>query len=186
MHRRAGVKLHRGRMARRPPREAFFLLAVDVGGSDIASEATWTDKYRNSDRDTTRVRCEGTRQWHFVDIEVAAPNLDAACFGHLPLPAGVLASEGSPQACVVDKFEQFAGELGDPTTGAPERLLALKFLLHLVGDVHQPLHAADDHDAGGNRKLAAAEGSTPATFIASGIFSSSSAWGPTRVKSRPT
>ena len=108
-----------------------------------------------------RVRCEGTRQWHFVDIEVVAPNLDAACFGHLPLPAGVLASEGSPQACVVDKFEQFAGELGDPTTGAPERLLALKFLLHLVGDVHQPLHAADDHDAGGNRKLAAAEGLHP-------------------------
>ena len=34
-------------------------------------------------------------------------------------------------------------------------------LLHLVGDVHQPLHAADDHDAGGNRKLAAAEGLHP-------------------------
>ena len=98
------------------------------------------------------------RQWHFVDIELAAANLDAACFGHLPLPAGVLASEGSPQACVVDKIEQFAGELADPTTGASERVLALKFLLHLVGDVHQPLHAADDHDAGGNRKLAAVEG----------------------------
>ena len=144
--------------------KVITLLATDTAtltAHDIASEATWADKFRNSDRDTTRVRCEGTRQWHFVDIEVVAPNLDAACFGHLPLPAGVLASEGSPQACVVDKFEQFAGELGDPTTGAPERLLALKFLLHLVGDVHQPLHAADDHDAGGNRKLAAAEGLHP-------------------------
>jgi hypothetical protein len=31
-----------------------------------------------------------------------------------------------------------------------ERLLAYKFLIHFVGDVHQPLHAADDHDRGGN------------------------------------
>jgi S1/P1 nuclease len=30
--------------------------------------------------------------------------------------------------------------------------LAVKFLLHFVGDVHHPLHAADDHDAGGNQK----------------------------------
>jgi len=34
-----------------------------------------------------------------------------------------------------------------------EKLLAFKFLLHFVGDVHQPLHAADDHDRGGNDKF---------------------------------
>jgi hypothetical protein len=39
--------------------------------------------------------------------------------------------------------------------------LALKFLLHFVGDMHQPLHAADDHDAGGNKKLVEAEGLHP-------------------------
>jgi len=39
--------------------------------------------------------------------------------------------------------------------------LALKFLLHFVGDLHQPLHAADDHDAGGNRKLVSDEGVHP-------------------------
>ena len=32
-------------------------------------------------------------------------------------------------------------------------MLALKFLLHFVGDVHQPLHSADDHDRGGNSKF---------------------------------
>jgi hypothetical protein len=53
----------------------------------------------------------------------------------------------------VDKIDQFAAEFGNPATNAPEQLLALKFLLHFVGDVHQPLHAADDHDAGGNKKL---------------------------------
>ena len=47
--------------------------------------------------------------------------------------------------------------LGNPATGAAEQLVALKFLLHFVGDLHQPLRAADDHDAGGNKKLVARE-----------------------------
>jgi hypothetical protein len=49
-------------------------------------------------------------------------------------------------------------------TSAPEQLLALKFLLHFVGDLHQPLHAADDHDAGGNKKLVAAVGLNPGSL----------------------
>jgi S1/P1 Nuclease len=35
-------------------------------------------------------------------------------------------------------------------TPPAERLLALKFLIHFVGDLHQPLHAADHADRGGN------------------------------------
>jgi hypothetical protein len=128
---------------------------------DIASEATWADKYRDSDRVTTKIRYQATRQWHFVDIELMQPDLAAACFAHPPLPPGVLASKGPRQACVVDKTNQFAAELGDPATAASEQLLALKFLLHFVGDLHQPLHASDDHDAGGNKKLATGEGLRP-------------------------
>jgi hypothetical protein len=65
------------------------------------------------------------------------------------------------KACIVDKIEQFAAELADPRTDPEERLVALKFVLHLVGDLHQPLHAADDHDAGGNRKRVVADGFQP-------------------------
>jgi hypothetical protein len=36
--------------------------------------------------------------------------------------------------------------------------VALKFLLHFVGDVHQPLHAADKHDRGGNDERVSAPG----------------------------
>jgi len=134
------------------------LLAADTDALtslDIASEATWADKYRDSDRNTTKVRYEATWRWHFVDIELAQPDLASACFGHPPLHLRVPASEGPPRACVVDKIDQFAAELGNPATSASEQLLALKFLLHLVGDLHQPLHTADDHDAGGNKKLVA-------------------------------
>jgi S1/P1 Nuclease len=128
---------------------------------DIASEAAWADRYRDSDRNGSRQHYEQTWRWHFVNIELADPKLVRACFGHPPLPAGTVASNGSAQACVVDKFEQFAAELADPRTDPEERLVALKFALHSVGDLHQPLHAADDHDAGGNRKRVAAQGFRP-------------------------
>jgi hypothetical protein len=140
------------------------LLAADTDtltGHDIASEATWADKYRDSDRDATKIRYQATWRWHFVDIELTQPDLASACFGHPPLPPGVPASKGPPQTCVVDKIDQFAAELGDRSTSTSEQLLALKFLLHFVGDLHQPLHASDDHDAGGNKKLVAGEGVHP-------------------------
>jgi hypothetical protein len=41
-------------------------------------------------------------------------------------------------------------ELKSPSAPAAERLLALKFLIHFVGDLHQPPHAADHQDRGGN------------------------------------
>jgi hypothetical protein len=140
------------------------ILAADpdtLTAHDIASEATWADRYRDSDRNGSRQHYEQTRDWHFVDIELGDPNLDAACFGHPPLPAGTIASNGPARVCIVDKIEQFTAELANPSTDPEERLIALKFVLHLVGDLHQPLHAADDHDAGGNRKRVSADGFRP-------------------------
>src|SRR6516164_8628958 len=119
-------------------------------GNDIASRATWADRYRDSDRNTTKVRYNATQNWHFVDIEIDAPDQDQACFGHPSIPAGKSASQGPADDCVVDKIEEFWSELKDPMTSQAERLLALKFLLHFVGDVHQPLHSSDHHDRGGN------------------------------------
>ena len=133
----------------------FALVAADPGQltlHDIDSEATWADRFRDSDRNGARVRFERTRRWHFVDIEVASPDLDRACFMYPALPAGTPASLGPAADCVVDKIEHFAAELRSPATPDDERLQALQFLLHFVGDVHQPLHASDAADAGGNAK----------------------------------
>ena len=130
------------------------LLAQDASGltrgTGIAEEATWADKFRDSDRDTTRRHYDQTREWHYIDIELDRPDLDEACFGHPARPAGSKASEGPADDCILDKIDEFRAELRSPTTGVEERRLALQFLLHLVGDLHQPLHAADDHDRGGN------------------------------------
>ncbi len=108
--------------------------------SDMAARATWADVWRGSHRFTA--------SWHFADIELEGGSLDAACFGFPPRQG--LASEGPAQDCVVAKIEQFTRELRDPATSDAERRLALKFVLHFVGDVHQPMHAADHQDRGGN------------------------------------
>ncbi len=121
---------------------------------DMAHEATWADKYRDSDRDASKRRYLGTRDWHFVDLETDGMDVTQACYGRHPLPAGVPASVGPAEDCIIDKIDQFYVELKNPETPEEERRAALQFLLHLVGDLHQPLHASDDHDQGGNRKLA--------------------------------
>jgi hypothetical protein len=122
---------------------------------DIASAATWADKFRDSNTSGSR---EKARQWHFVDIEITAPNFDEACFNHPPIPAGATASDGPAADCVVDKIQEFATELANPATDIEEQVAALKFVLHFVGDVHQPLHSSDDHDRGGNDKRVSAPG----------------------------
>jgi hypothetical protein len=109
---------------------------------DFASRATWADKYRSTHRETAA--------WHFVDIEIDRPDIRGACFDFPAIGDAKLASMGPAQDCVVNKIDEFAAELASATTPPAERLLALKFLIHFIGDVHQPLHAADHHDRGGN------------------------------------
>jgi hypothetical protein len=142
-------------------RRVNAMLAADpdpLTEHDIAASATWADKYRDADIDGGRAR---TRNWHFVDIELYDPDLNEACFHHPPLAPGRLASLGPANACVVDKVAQFTAELANPATPVDEQVVALKFLLHLVGDVHQPLHAADENDRGGNDKRVSAAGFRP-------------------------
>jgi S1/P1 Nuclease len=117
----------------------------------IEQEATWADRFRDQDREGSRRHYNETWQWHFVDLELSGPDLRYACFGEPPLK-GRLASQGPAADCIVDKINEFLAELGNPATSDSERVLALQFVLHLVGDVHQPLHASDYNDRGGNSR----------------------------------
>jgi hypothetical protein len=130
------------------------MLAADTDGRtkhDFASEATWADRWRED-------HYEQTELWHYVDTEIDSPDLKSACYGRSPLPAGMVALDGPPKACVVDKIKQFAAELASPSTDPEERIVALKFVLHFVGDVHQPLHSSDNRDRGGNEVKVIADG----------------------------
>lgn len=78
--------------------------------------------------------------WHFQKIDICKPfDLKSACpFGN----------------CVSAQITRNAKLLADRSLPQRERLQALAFLVHLVGDLHQPLHAADRADQGGNRTRA--------------------------------
>ena len=119
------------------------MLAADqdtLTAHDMLSESNWADRYRSEHKETG--------EWHYVDIELDQPDLKAACFG-FPVSDSV-ASQGPAHDCVVNKVSEFTQEFASPATPGGERLLALKFLLHFVGDMHQPLHDVDNHDKGGN------------------------------------
>jgi S1/P1 Nuclease len=154
------------------------LLASDpdtLTAHDMVSSSVWADRFRDSSINGPKVNYHHTHEWHFVDLDRTHPSLPLACNGHTPLPAGAAASEGPAHDCVVDKIEQFAAELraspasadagasagaygGTDAKTVNEERVALKFLIHLVGDLHQPLHAIDDHDRGGNEKRVRAAG----------------------------
>src|SRR4051794_33270928 len=91
--------------------------------------ASWADGIRASHRETA--------PWHFVDIPLDAVNYDPArdCAG------------GN---CVVSKISQFTAVLANGSAVDADRLNALKWVVHFVGDIHQPLHAEDHDDRGGN------------------------------------
>lgn len=128
------------------------MLAADqdtLTAHDMLVESTWADSYRSGHPETS--------EWHYVANELDHPDLKGACFG-FPTSDSV-ASRGPAHDCVVNKIAEFTKELANPATSATERLLALKFLLHFVGDMHQPLHDSDNHDKGGNCVLVSLGGS---------------------------
>ena len=51
---------------------------------------------------------------------------------------------------IVEALKAQSAILGDRNLTDGERLQALKFVVHLVGDIHQPMHAGYGHDKGGN------------------------------------
>jgi len=104
-------------------------LLAGAGGESFVAVSDWADRIR-------RERPE-TGPWHFVDIEVGAGPYDEA-------------RDCPRRACVVAKIEDFHAELADTRLDPERRGEALKWLIHLVGDIHQPLHTADHHDRGGN------------------------------------
>ncbi|HEX4615971.1 MAG TPA: S1/P1 nuclease [Stellaceae bacterium] len=113
--------------------------------TDIAGEAIWADALREKSPEGRAA----TTKWHYVKLDPDKPDLNKACFGRPALRAMMPASHGPQDDCIVDKVEQFAKELREPGTSEPERLMALQFLLNLVGDIHDPLFAVERNDQSG-------------------------------------
>ena len=99
----------------------------------LAGIASWADDLRKHDPVLGRT----SARWHFVNLG----EHDCAYEQVRDCPGG---------NCVVEAIRTQAAILADPERTHAERLQALKFVVHFVGDVHQPLHAGHADDRGGN------------------------------------
>jgi hypothetical protein len=107
-----------------------------IGSHSLADVATWADDLR--DDESQRALGRATAPLHYINFGSAACRYDAT----RDCPDG---------RCVVGGIERYAGVLGDRARSRAERAEALRFVVHLVADAHQPLHAGYRADRGGNR-----------------------------------
>lgn len=116
----------------------------------LACISVWADNIR------TDPRFQYTRNQHFVSIPI-----NVSAFDRHYEPERDCRNED----CIVVAIEKYSRTLVDPKQSPSDRALALKFLVHLIGDLHQPLHVATDNrvdtsggtrpatDLGGNLKI---------------------------------
>jgi len=100
----------------------------------LAGVASWADELRESDPELGK----RTGRWHYVNFKSG----DTCDYG----PARDCA-DGN---CVIAAINKNFTILSDSKRSVRERNEALKFLVHFVGDVHQPFHASYHDDKGGN------------------------------------
>ena len=118
--------------------------------ADIA-EAQLTDSARRTVRALLKI--EGARSLgeiaNWADAERAA--VEKGKKPEFPMPSHVTRiplnrstdlGKSCPNLCAVKGIEYYADRLGDDTLPARDRLIALKFVVHLIGDLHQPLHSS--------------------------------------------
>ena len=102
-----------------------------LGGQDLAQASVWADNIRQYRHDADPL--------HYVNI----PLRDTAYVPELHCPGG---------RCIIAAIEHDRRVLVDPAASPEDRAEALRFLVHFMGDLHQPLHVADDNDRGGNNR----------------------------------
>lgn len=111
-----------------------------LGNDDLAAISSWADDIREQRPETAG--------WHFVNIPWNGEGFSQArdCFHPDPSHPASLADHHN---CAVDRIEIYETILGNRRAPRAERIEALKFLVHLVADLHQPLHAIGE-SRGGN------------------------------------
>jgi S1/P1 Nuclease len=95
----------------------------------LAKVSTWADDTKNETK---------TAEWHYIDLALQdeKSSIPARC---------------KDDNCAPARIRLFAAQLSSqPADARWSQLDALRFLVHFVGDIHQPLHAISDADLGGN------------------------------------
>jgi S1/P1 Nuclease len=97
----------------------------------IEDASTWADCIKND-----QAKWGYANAWHYQNVNICKPfDLATSC------------ADGN---CVSAQIDRNTAALKDRSLPAQDRLKAMAFLIHFVGDLHQPLHAGDRSDKGGN------------------------------------
>ena len=89
------------------------------------------------------------------DIKNYRHDADPLHYVNIPLQTTIyIPSRHCPKGlCIIAAIEHDRRVLADPRASRDDRAEALRFLIHFMGDLHQPLHDADNADRGGNQRL---------------------------------
>jgi hypothetical protein len=120
---------------RRLTPDGAAMVATLIGpGHSLASIASWADDIRDERPETYN--------WHFVDIPINVPNYSATrdC-----------APNKAKGDCIVAELGRLKDELACGT--GDKKVDALKFAVHFLGDIHQPLHTVDELRGGNDVKV---------------------------------
>jgi hypothetical protein len=102
----------------------------DPGLDAFADSSTWADDERSVRPDTAA--------WHFIDAPLTVVKDDLALY--CPTSTGCITSALAAELAI----------LKNPRESTQARADALRFVIHFVGDIHQPLHTVSNNDRGGN------------------------------------
>jgi hypothetical protein len=116
-----------------------------LGNDDLAAVATWPDEVKQAaagqgplahdpEAQKFNSRFPDNKDWHFVNLPLKSPGYTPSAFGAQPHDIVHLINR-----CIT-VLETPSGQKTDLT-----RKQAVRFLVHLVGDIHQPLHVADGY-----------------------------------------
>lgn len=98
-------------------------------GETLDEAATWPDDMRAAPAQFWQ---KTATPWHYVTV-------DGITYDHAP-----------PEGDALQALGHFRSVLQDPKASLADKQLALRFIVHLVGDLHQPLHVGKCCDRGGN------------------------------------
>jgi hypothetical protein len=125
-HRAVGLiaERHLSRRARRG-------LSGVMGAESLARASTWPDEIRSDP--VWQEREPSSSRWHYINA-----------------PPGQPIREPEGEDNLWRALERFEQQAADPIRPIEERRIAVRWLVHLVGDAHQPLHTGYAADRGGN------------------------------------
>lgn len=104
-----------------------------LDGQSLADVASWADTFTSEQVQTS--------YWHYLNIPAEASGYDRErdCPRQPSTNAG---SRGDRwRDCVVDRIGYWEERLGNPKLDRADRATALKYIVHFIGDLHQPFHA---------------------------------------------